>query len=185
MQEKLHEDQAKNPEDRAKQIMQKMFDCVLIASMLFSKPSKKTQKNAEENAAPESANAQEVTKPRASRSSKSKSSESSETGSVKHRRPATKAPSAPGPAVSEVKTMAAAVGAEQSLPVTAPTVSAPVVSTERANAPSNTERAAAQRALSQEEVARLAYSYWVQRGYAPGSPEEDWLRAEQELKATL
>jgi len=32
-----------------------------------------------------------------------------------------------------------------------------------------------------EAIARLAYSYWEARGYAPGSPEEDWFRAEQEL----
>jgi len=31
------------------------------------------------------------------------------------------------------------------------------------------------------EIARLAYSYWEARGYQGGSPEEDWLRAEQEL----
>jgi len=33
----------------------------------------------------------------------------------------------------------------------------------------------------QEEIAVLAYSYWVSRGYQGGCPEEDWLRAEQEL----
>jgi hypothetical protein len=33
----------------------------------------------------------------------------------------------------------------------------------------------------QEEIAALAYSYWATRGYFGGSPEEDWLRAEQEL----
>ena len=32
-------------------------------------------------------------------------------------------------------------------------------------------------------IARLAYSYWEARGYTNGSPEEDWLRAEQELRA--
>jgi DUF2934 family protein len=36
-------------------------------------------------------------------------------------------------------------------------------------------------APTQEKIAELAYSYWVSRGYQGGSPEEDWLRAEQEL----
>jgi hypothetical protein len=36
----------------------------------------------------------------------------------------------------------------------------------------------------QEAVARLAYSYAEARGFTGGSPEEDWLRAEQELRAT-
>jgi hypothetical protein len=34
---------------------------------------------------------------------------------------------------------------------------------------------------SSEQIAALAYSYWEARGYQGGSPEEDWLRAEQEL----
>jgi hypothetical protein len=37
------------------------------------------------------------------------------------------------------------------------------------------------RTVSHEEIAQLAYSYWEARGYDPGSPEEDWLRAEREL----
>jgi hypothetical protein len=32
-----------------------------------------------------------------------------------------------------------------------------------------------------DAVARLAYSYWEARGCQGGSPEADWLRAEQEL----
>jgi len=36
-----------------------------------------------------------------------------------------------------------------------------------------------------DEVSKLAYSYWEARGYQGGSPEEDWLRAEQELNARL
>jgi len=35
----------------------------------------------------------------------------------------------------------------------------------------------------QDAVARLAHSYWEARGSQGGSPEADWLRAEQELRA--
>jgi hypothetical protein len=38
-------------------------------------------------------------------------------------------------------------------------------------------------APSQEEIARLAHSYWEARGCQGGTPEEDWLRAERELAA--
>jgi hypothetical protein len=34
-----------------------------------------------------------------------------------------------------------------------------------------------------EEIGRLAHSYWEARGGEGGSAEEDWLRAEKELKA--
>jgi len=37
-------------------------------------------------------------------------------------------------------------------------------------------------AIDREEIARLAYSYWEARGGEGGSAEEDWLRAEQELR---
>jgi hypothetical protein len=36
-----------------------------------------------------------------------------------------------------------------------------------------------------DEISKLAYSYWEARGFQGGSPEEDWLRAEQELLGTL
>ena len=36
-----------------------------------------------------------------------------------------------------------------------------------------------------DEIAQLAYSYWEGRGYQGGSSEQDWLRAEQELRAGL
>ena len=38
------------------------------------------------------------------------------------------------------------------------------------------------RVVTHEEVAQLAYSYWVARGCQGGSPQEDWFRAEQMLK---
>jgi len=43
--------------------------------------------------------------------------------------------------------------------------------------------AAAAAAPAAEQIAHLAYFYWEARGYQGGSPEEDWLRAEQELRA--
>ena len=36
---------------------------------------------------------------------------------------------------------------------------------------------------AQEAIAALAYSYWIDRGCDGGSPDEDWLRAERELRA--
>jgi hypothetical protein len=38
-------------------------------------------------------------------------------------------------------------------------------------------------AIPEEEIARLAHSYWEARGCQGGSAEEDWLRAERELRA--
>lgn len=37
-------------------------------------------------------------------------------------------------------------------------------------------------ALEHKRIARLAYSYWEGRGRPIGSPEEDWFRAEEELR---
>ncbi len=36
---------------------------------------------------------------------------------------------------------------------------------------------------SYQEIAKLAYGYWEARGCQGGSPEQDWLQAEQELSA--
>lgn len=35
---------------------------------------------------------------------------------------------------------------------------------------------------AQDEIARLAYSFWEERGGQGGSAEQDWLRAEQEFQ---
>jgi hypothetical protein len=43
----------------------------------------------------------------------------------------------------------------------------------------------AQPSLDQAEIARLAHSYWLERGGQGGSAEEDWRRAEQALKARV
>jgi len=39
--------------------------------------------------------------------------------------------------------------------------------------------------IDRETVARLAYSYWEARGFCGGSAEEDWLRAERELRENV
>lgn len=33
-----------------------------------------------------------------------------------------------------------------------------------------------------EEIALVAYQYWLERGDGPGSAEQDWLQAEQDLE---
>ena len=37
------------------------------------------------------------------------------------------------------------------------------------------------REVAHEEIAKLAYTYWIARGHSHGGAEEDWLRAEREL----
>jgi DUF2934 family protein len=39
------------------------------------------------------------------------------------------------------------------------------------------------RSPSHEEISRRAYELWAQRGGVGGNAQEDWLRAEQELRA--
>jgi hypothetical protein len=45
----------------------------------------------------------------------------------------------------------------------------------------DTEDAAELAYVTHDEIARLAYLHWEARGRPEGSPEVDWLRAEQEL----
>jgi len=37
-------------------------------------------------------------------------------------------------------------------------------------------------ALEHERISALAYFYWQQRGCPDGSPDEDWFRAEREIR---
>ena len=39
--------------------------------------------------------------------------------------------------------------------------------------------------IEPEEIARLAYSYWEERNSEEASAEEDWLRAERQLRARV
>jgi hypothetical protein len=36
--------------------------------------------------------------------------------------------------------------------------------------------------MEDKAIAQLAYEYWTQRGCPMGSPEEDWYRAEREIR---
>jgi Protein of unknown function (DUF2934) len=36
---------------------------------------------------------------------------------------------------------------------------------------------------SHDQIAELARKYWAERGYTDGSHEDDWFRAEQELRS--
>jgi hypothetical protein len=62
-------------------------------------------------------------------------------------------------------------------PTTAEIPAAPVP-----EAATETALAASDHKPPREEIARLAFLYWEARGGQGGSPEEDWLRAEQELR---
>jgi len=63
----------------------------------------------------------------------------------------------------------------------------------KAKAPAKPRKTAAKKELaleevktavhpSREEIARLAEKYWAERGWKEGQAEQDWLRAEQELR---
>jgi hypothetical protein len=38
-------------------------------------------------------------------------------------------------------------------------------------------------ALYRKEIAQVAYRIWLERADRPGSPEEDWVKAESEIRA--
>ncbi|MBV8708887.1 MAG: DUF2934 domain-containing protein [Acidobacteriaceae bacterium] len=147
--------------------------------------SKKTSKSANEAAINENHAAAEVTaKPRASRSSKAKKETSPETPFVKNgQKSPVGAANIPafenslvaktlGENVDTPKVMAAAAGHESAFFEAAVIDPVGVVSPLENRSP---------RQNSREDVAELAYSYWIARGYSHGHAEEDWLRAEAEL----
>lgn len=156
-----------------------------MGNMQWNKASKKTRNNADETqaSAPETNAAAEMTpKPRTTRSSKTKKTETAENASVKHHHKGTSSVVDAGTEKGGARTFAAAAGLS--------TVSANIVDPVGVTAPpaqlepiiaSVAETPARQ--VRQEEIAKLAYTYWIARGYADGGAEEDWLRAEQELAA--
>lgn len=49
--------------------------------------------------------------------------------------------------------------------------------------PANHHAQPQDRSVSHDEIARLAHSYWQERGGRHGNHVEDWFRAEQELRS--
>ena len=88
---------------------------------------------------------------------------------------------------SIVSTGAAAARTQRVTTRTKHSATAPEVEAETPNMttaePTPTTAEATAIGPSYEEIASLAYSYWEARGCQGGSAEEDWLRAEQELRA--
>ena len=70
----------------------------------------------------------------------------------------------------------------------APKQAARKAATKKATTPEKTGRAqlltmpSPAPAPTHDEIAELARKYWAERGHVEGHQEEDWLRAEQELR---
>jgi Protein of unknown function (DUF2934) len=151
--------------------------------MQFNKASKKTRNIAEETkaSAPETSAAAEVTaNPRTTRSSKTKKTETTETGPVKHRHNKVNSASEPDAVPAPRTNGKAAVAGAGSLIVDAVGVVEPALETKLAAAA--TPEVELPREVAHQEIAKLAYSYWIARGYSDGGAEQDWLRAERELR---
>jgi len=178
-----------NQQIRIKQVLTKLFLAARINSMQSKKASKKTAQNAEETVSPanlESAAGTETSaKPRTVRSSKPKS-ESGESATKRHRAatPVVSVQSAPAVEVAP-KAMAAGAGQGAGSAVSA------VIDPVGVEAASSTPVAAGMNEgangsasqISNDEIANLAHSYWLARGGEHGAHDDDWFRAEQELKS--
>ncbi len=67
-----------------------------------------------------------------------------------------------------------------------PVTVSPEVTTEKQAATTPVEEAkvvAKPRTITHDDVAKLAYYYWLSRGQQGGNPYEDWIRAERELRS--
>lgn len=156
--------------------------------MQSRKASKKTSKKTDETVVNEISSPEAAAKKQpASRSSKPKKQVAAEKPVARnHRKVAVGVANVPASEISlaakelpepvdKPKVMAAVAGASESAGIVPESVVIDPV--DAVAAPENGTRSH----YSHQEVADLAYSYWVARGYAHGSHEEDWRRAEAEL----
>ena len=108
--------------------------------------------------------------------------------------PVVSANAAPSVRKARTKTSTKATGARAAKhskavveePVTSfePVVAPVVVPAEPAAFVAQTAAPAPVKSVSHEEIAKLAYCYWADRGYQGGNPQEDWARAEKALTMT-
>lgn len=115
-----------------------------------------------------------------------------EVAPLKHEMPAIEAPkkkSAPrAKKVSAEKSAEKTVAKAKPAPrkrAAKPVVEAPVAETPVVDTPVVAPAVVMSAEEFHAEVTRVAYGYWVSRGYAPGDPVADWLRAEAEVRARL
>lgn len=169
-----------------------LFCTAKMYSMQWSKPSKKTDKVAEQNTAPvsESENGAELkSKPRTRMSSMTKKNGLSEKGTAKRNRKTASPLAAETVHVAESspfeRTMAASTGAagDASSSAVIDPVGVMTGAEGLASDQTNDSGVASANGIKHDDIAALAHSYWVARGRAHGNPEEDWLRAEQELRS--
>jgi Protein of unknown function (DUF2934) len=80
------------------------------------------------------------------------------------------------------KTKAAAKPRKTAAKKAAAPASADPVTTIHHGAPENHSNGSHQPSVSHDEVARLAHKFWKERGHRHGQHEDDWYRAEQELR---
>ena len=62
------------------------------------------------------------------------------------------------------------------------TATAPALQKQAPPRPSHPDLNSLLAALEHERISALAYLYWQQRGCPEGSPDEDWLVAEQHIR---
>jgi hypothetical protein len=150
--------------------------------MQSSKPSKKSLKKGEEGLG-QATPVSEAPKTRSTRASKpAKEKVEAISSKVQAKSPLASSgqiePNEPG--LAKVMKAGAGAGTVNGGIVDSVGVMVAVPATE---APATTSVAQSQSkpAVSREEVARLAYSYWEARGFTHGVADQDWLRAEAEL----
>lgn len=159
--------------------------------MALGKPSKKTQKATGE-VAPKAKSAKGVSRSRASQPAGDKLAVEA-TGMVSKTRRKVTAVASPVtavamenavndvvmPATEEAPKAMAASAAQSSSSVPAHETA---IASEAAMTNGHAHSHRTSHAITTEAIAQRAYQYWVERGYAHGFAEEDWRRAESELK---